>query len=223
MRKLFIPLLILCTVALVGITGCAPAAPTTPPPPPPTGPPKAPTVTLNRMEVPVIEALALDFPTGYTPDKVGFFLLAAVFDIENPNDYPVMLDEIKGIFALKGGPGDEDYNWFELNAPFCYDDQWIPAKTTNQARLTSLFTTRTVQLSLLVAQGWKVSELGTSWDKLEKVFWGETVAWKSPLGQAVTEIQGGIGEFAFPVKITGSAAFTSAYGDVTSSFSETFP
>lgn len=191
MRKLLAALLVLLLVSSIGVTGC----------PAPAGPPEAPQVKLSRLEVVHFESLAKDYPTGYDPQRVGFFVLAAVFDITNPNDYPIMLDKISATLALEGAPGV----WFELSSPVNYDDQWIPAKTTNQARVEGLFTTRAVQLSLLVAQAPKAEKLGVSAHDLIQKWWG------------------GIGTFDFPVKVVGSASFTSPQGDAVSSFSEVFP
>lgn len=191
MRKLLAALLVLLLVSSIVVTGC----------PAPAGPPEAPQVKLSRLEVVHFESLAEDYPTGYDPQRVGFFVLAAVFDITNPNDYPIMLDKISATLALEGAPGV----WFELSSPVNYDAQWIPAKTTNQTRVEALFTTRVVQLSLLVAQGAKVGELGLSPGDLIQKWWG------------------GIGTFDFPVKVVGSAIFTSPQGDAISSFSEVFP
>ena len=68
MRKLLAALLVLLLVSSIVVTGC----------PAPTGPPEAPQVKLNRLEVVHFESLAKDYPTGYGPQRVGFFVLAAV-------------------------------------------------------------------------------------------------------------------------------------------------
>jgi len=163
---------------------------------------KAPVVTLESMEV----AHAFGYwyfsnktkPTKGKPANVGAPLdLAFTFNIENPNSYPVMLEDIKFTVAF------ED---FELNTVNSNATQWIPAGETNQVRVHAHFDVRQSLLSLLVTGGFKLKEKGTNaWAALEK-WWT------------------GIPKYEIPVHVKAGAAVFKADGIVkVSQFSATFP
>ncbi len=207
-RYLLIPLALLLVAAL-GLVGCGggaasptptPAAPAKPAPPPP---PVAPTVKLDHVEIGHYESLAKDFPKGYDAKRVGFFELGFVFNVTNPNDYPVQLGAARAAIDFEGGPG----KWFAVGAASAYDSQWIPAKYTNQVRLDALFTTRTLLLSLLVPgmHGSMLKELGISPNDMIKK-WFE-----------------GLPDFKFKTRANVELSFSSPYGSVTSTFFGTFP
>ncbi len=163
---------------------------------------QSPVVTLESMEV----AHAFGYwyfsnkvkPTKGKPGNVGAPLdLAFTFNLENPNEFPVMLENLK--FTV----GFEE---FDLNTVSTNATQWIPAGQTNQVTVHSHFDVRQSLLSLLVTGGFKLKEKGTNaWDALEK-WWT------------------GIPNYEIPVNVKeGSAIFTA--GDVTSvaTFAATFP
>jgi LEA14-like dessication related protein len=126
---------------------------------------KTPVVTLDTMEV----AHAFGYwyfskkvkPTKGKPDNVGAPLdLAFVFNIENPNAYPVLLEELKYTVAFEE---------FDLNTVSSKEILWIPAGKTNQVRVHAHFDVRQSLLSLLVTGGFKLKEKGTNaWAELEK-------------------------------------------------------
>ena len=167
------------------------------------GPPVAPDVKLNRVEVVKCEGLAKDFPEGYSGSAVGFFELALIFDVTNPNAYPIKLEAARSDVSFEGGPG----KWFGVGATQAYEYQWIPAKHTNQLRLNALFTTQMVTLGLLVpgAHAPMLKELGMSPQDMIKKWWAE------------------VPDFKFKIRVNGDMNFTSPQGDVTSTFSEVFP
>lgn len=177
---------------------------------------EAPVVTLESMEV----AHAFGYwyfskktkTTKGKPDNVGAPLdLAFTFNIENPNPYPVMLEDIKFTVAFEE---------FELNtvnstatqwvppgkSKKCIFSKWVPTGKTNQVKVHAHFDVRQSLLSLLVTGGFKLKEQGTNaWAALER-WWV------------------GIPKYEIPVNVKGGAAVFKANGLVkVSQFNATFP
>lgn len=128
--------------------------------------------------------------------------LAFVFNIENPNDYPISLQNCKFTVAFEE---------FDLNTVSSTDVQWIPAKKTNQVRIHAMFDGRQSLLSLLVTGGFKLKEKGAKPGAAGAL--GQLAKWWE-----------GIPEFAFPIFVKeGSAVFEA--GDLTEvvSFSAKYP
>ena len=125
---------------------------------------KDPVISLDSMEV----AHSFGYwyfsskvkPTKGNPGNFGAPLdLAFTFNIQNPNSYSVMLEDIKYTVAF-----DE----FDLNSVSSTATQWIPAGKTNQVRVHAHFDVRQSLLSLLVTGGFKLKEKGTNaWEQLE--------------------------------------------------------
>lgn len=89
---------------------------------------------------------------------------AFIYEITNPNDYPILLDGFSFSVAL------EEFN---LNRAISPETMWIPPGKTNQLRVHAVFDVRPAQLSLLVTGGFKLKEKGiTFWDQLEKWWTG---------------------------------------------------
>lgn len=163
---------------------------------------KAPVVTLDNMEV----AHAFGYwyfskkvePTKGKPDDVGAPMdLAFTFNLENPNPFPVQLENLK--FSVM-------FEEFDLNTVSTNATQWIPPGMTNQVLVHAHFDVRQSLLSLLVTGGFKLKEKGTNaWDALEK-WWT------------------GIPNYEIPVTVSGGSAVFKA-GDVVkvSTFEATFP
>jgi hypothetical protein len=87
---------------------------------------------------------------------------AFIFNIENPNSFPVLLDGFKFACVLDG---------FELNSGYSTDPMWIPAGKTNQLRVEVMYDFRGAQLSLLIVAGQDLKAKGVSfWDVIEKVW-----------------------------------------------------
>jgi len=163
---------------------------------------KAPVVTLDSMEV----AHAFGYwyfskktkPTKGNPDNVGAPLeLVFLFNIENPNSYPVLLEDIKFSIAF------ED---FDLNTVNSSATQWIPPGKTNQIMVPAHFDVRQSLLSLLVTGGFKLKEKKTNaWAALERWWLG-------------------IPNYEIPIHVKGGAAVFKADGIVkVSQFNATFP
>ena len=110
---------------------------------------------------------------------------AFIFEITNPNNYPVLLDGFSFSVAFEE---------FGLNRVIAPETMWIPAGKTNQIRVHALFDVRPVQMSLLVTGGFKLKEKGVSfWDQLE-TWWTEAPNFSFPLnvneGSAVFKADG---------------------------------
>jgi len=128
-----------------------------------------PTVTLNRVEVPYYTGYWYFSnkvePTKGTAGNYGAPMgLAFIFDITNPNDYPVLMETLKFSIAFEE---------FELNTVSADDPMWIPAGKTNQTRVIAIMDARSSLLSLMVTGGFKLKEKEMSpWDALEKWWTG---------------------------------------------------
>ena len=163
---------------------------------------KAPVVTLDNMEV--VHAFGYWYfskgvkPTKGKPDNVGAPLdLAFTFNVENPNTYPVLMENLKFSVAFEE---------FELNTVSTDAAQWIPPGMTNQVRVHAHFDVRQSLLSLLVTGGFKLKAKGTNaWAALEK-WWT------------------GIPQYEIPVAVKSGAAVFNAGGVVkVSTFDAMFP
>jgi hypothetical protein len=126
---------------------------------------KAPIVTLSHVEVQNYwgwwyYSKKVEPTKGTAGDYGAPINLAFIFQIQNPNDYPVMMEKIQ--FTM----GFEE---FDLNTVIANEPMWIPAGKTNEIRLNSLSDARQALLSLLVTGGFKLKEQGISpWAALEK-------------------------------------------------------
>ena len=69
---------------------------------------------------------------------------AFIFNIKNPNSFPVMLDGFKFACVIDG---------IQLNAGYSTETMWIPAGKTNQLKVEVMYDFRGAQLSLLVVAG----------------------------------------------------------------------
>ncbi|MBW1778725.1 MAG: hypothetical protein JRJ54_14195, partial [Deltaproteobacteria bacterium] len=113
---------------------------------------KAPTVTLSHVEVQTYWGWWF-FSNKIKPAKgkagnYGAPLdLAFIFEITNPNDFPVKMEKFQ--FTV----GFED---FDVNTVLSNEAMWIPAGKTNQIRFHSIQDARQTQLSLLVTGGLKL-------------------------------------------------------------------
>jgi len=135
---------------------------------------------------------------GKLPGSVGAPLdLAFVFNVTNPNSYPVQLEELKFTIAF-----DE----FELNTVNAYETMWIPPNKTNQYRVHAMFDVATSFLSLGATGGFQLQQKNISpWDQLEK-WWT------------------GIQNFSFPIKVSnGTATFRADGASSISAFQAVYP
>jgi LEA14-like dessication related protein len=131
---------------------------------------KDPVIRLESFEVPQYDGYAYYGnkvkPTKGKADNRGTFLtLSFVFNIENPNPYPILLEEIKYSVAF-----DND---FIMITTADQVENWIPPGTTDQVRVTTLITTRSALLGLLLANAVTLKDKGWDmWDTIEKWWTG---------------------------------------------------
>jgi hypothetical protein len=150
---------------------------------------KAPEVTLNQADVSSYfgywfynNKVQPTNPANAKPGNNGAPLIYSfLFDIKNPNDFPVLMDNLKFTVALDG---------FDLNTVGTQDQIWIPGGKTSQVRVPCVFGMFEAFMSLGVVGGMDLKKMGkTPWDMIEK-WWT-----KAP-------------DFSFPVEVReGSAVF----------------
>ena len=163
---------------------------------------KTPVVTLDYVDVshyfgwwyysPKIKPTKGKAGHNSAPLDYGF-----VFNIENPNSFPVQLDSFKFACVLDG---------YELNSGYSTETMWIPAGKTNQLKVEVMYDFRGAQLSLLIVAGQELKAKGVSfWDVIEKI-WTQAP------------------DFTFPVGVTqGSAVFKAGGLTKVASFEGTYP
>ncbi len=168
---------------------------------------KTPVVTLDHVEVAhyfgwwyfskKIEPAAGDAGNYGAPLDLAF-----VFSIENPNDYPVMMESCQFTVAFES---------FDLNTVSSIETMWIPPGKTNQVRIHAMMEGRQSLLNLLVTGGFKLKEkYGSS---------GAGPALKQ-LGEWWNEIP----EFGFPIHVKqGSAVFDADGITKVAAFDATYP
>ncbi len=151
----------------------------------------APKVTLDSFMVPQYDGYwyfsSKTKPTkGDAGNRGAMLPLSFLFNIENNNPYPILLNGMTFTVVF-----DKEFELVTYNND---DEYWIPAGTTDQVRATTLITVRSALLSLLVTGGFKLKAKKMSpWAALEG--W-----WK------------GVPEGATPVHLTGCSFSFSAGG-----------
>jgi hypothetical protein len=157
------------------------------------GPPQPPQVKLERVEV------ASYFPYAAPPARVPL-VLGFIFNVSNPNDSPVALEEMKFTVSFAAMPGE----YFALNTPTVYEKMSIPGKTTNQLRVVAVLDSLVAPGNLAVTSGTRVTALGLKPGDVVKDWWEK------------------IGDFSFGIKVSeGVALFNGA--SMVVSFEDTFP
>lgn len=168
---------------------------------------KTPVVTLNSTEIAHYwgwwyYSKKVQPTKGKAGDYGAPLDLAFIFDIKNPNPYPVMMESLRFTVAFEE---------FDLNTVGSVDTQWIPAGKTNQVRVHAMFDGRQSLLSLLVTGGFKLKEKGMG----------------AGAGAALKQLEAwwlGAPEFSFPIYVKeGSAIFEVDGLTTVASFSGTFP
>lgn len=159
------------------------------------GPSQSPQVKLERVEV------ASYFPYTPPPARVPL-VLGFIYNVSNPNDFPVALEEMKFTVSFEGKPGE----YFALNTPIVYERMSIPGKTTNQLRVTTVLDSLIVPGNLAVTSGRRVTDLGLKPGDMVKDWWEK------------------IGDFTFGIKVAeGVAMFDGPGGSMLVPFEDTFP
>jgi len=154
---------------------------------------QAPQVRLERVEV------ASYFPYAVAPARVPL-VLGFIYNIRNPNDVPVALEEMKFTVSFEAKPGE----YFALNTPTIYERMSIPGKTANQLRVITVLDSMVVPGNLAVTSGTRVTNLGLKPGDVVKDWWEK------------------IGDFSFGIKVSeGVALFNGA--SMVVPFEDTFP
>jgi hypothetical protein len=163
---------------------------------------KAPVVKLERVEIAnywgfYLDGI-LDKEGKLTAGRRGApLVLSFVYSIQNPNNFKIMLDDLKFTVAFEG---------FDLNTLTYFDDSYIPGKTTNHLRCNGTFDYNTANLALMVTSGHKLQEMNVKSADLLKKWWE------------------GISDFTFPITVNGTATFVGPDGkNIIVPFEETFP
>jgi hypothetical protein len=156
---------------------------------------QVPKVTLDRVEV------ASYFPYAAPPARVPLGL-AFVFDIENPGDTTVLLEDFKFTVAFEAAPGE----YFPLATPISYERLYTPPHTTNQVRVVTVLDSMIVPGTLAVTSGYRLGALNLKASDVVKTWW-ET-----------------IGDFAYQIKVAeGTATFSSGDDSKLVTFEGMFP
>ena len=163
---------------------------------------KAPIIKLERVEIAsywgyYLDGI-LDKEGKLTAGRRGTpLVLSFIYSVQNPNSFKVMLDDFKFTVAFEG---------FELNTLTFFDDNYIPAKTTDNFRFNGTFDFNVAQGSLMVANGTRLMEMKVTAPDLLKKWWE------------------GISDFTFPITVNGTATFVGPDGkNVIVPFEGTFP
>jgi hypothetical protein len=96
-------------------------------------------------------AKSIEPTSGEAGDYGAPLNLAFIFDVENPNSFPIQLESLKFTVAFEE---------FDLNTVQSMETQWIPPGKTNQLRVHAMFDGRQSMMSLLVTGGFQLQEKG---------------------------------------------------------------
>ena len=138
----------------------------------------APKITLESFSVP--------FYDGYwyigsktKPDQGGagnrgaFLPMSFVFNITNPNPYPINLEEIKYSIVF-----DED---FVMMTTADQMSNWIPAGKSDEVKVTTMITVRSALLGLLLANKMEL-------EKRKWKLWGTLEKWWKGVPEGTTSV-----------------------------------
>lgn len=131
---------------------------------------KDPVITLESFTVPQYDGYwyysgKTKTTKGKPGDRGAPLPMSFLFDIHNPNPYPVLLDDFQFTVAF-----DKEFDLVTVNLQ---DSYWIPAGKTDQIRATTMITVRSGLLSLLVTGGYKLkAKKWSPWQALERWWTG---------------------------------------------------
>jgi hypothetical protein len=130
---------------------------------------KAPVITLESFMVPQYDGYWYYSKKNKTTkgdpgDRGAPLPMTFLFNVKNPNAYPILLQGFTFTVAFEG---------FDLVTVNVDDEYWIPAGKTDQVRATTMITVRSALLSLLVGGGFKLKAANmNAWQALEKWWTG---------------------------------------------------
>ena len=139
---------------------------------------KEPVIKLESFGVPQYDeywyfAASVKPTKGKAGDRGASLPMTFLFSIQNPNDYPVLLEGITYTVAF-----DQDFDIIMENNN---DSYWLPAGKTDHVRITTMVTVRQALTGLLLANAIALKAKGWSpWDALER-WWEEVPDAKVPV------------------------------------------
>jgi hypothetical protein len=151
---------------------------------------KTPVVTLSHAEVPSYFGMWFYDnkvqPTRGKPGNNGAPLIYAfILNINNPNDFPVLMDNLRFTVALEG---------FDLSTVNSQEQTWVPGGKTTQLRVPCVLGMAEASGALMLAGGFKLKEKNLqAWDLIEK-WWAAAP------------------DFSFPIEVRDGAAVFKADG-----------
>lgn len=163
---------------------------------------KDPVITLESFMVPQYDGFWLygskiKPDLGAAGDHGAPLPMTFLFNIENPNGYPVELSGYQFTVAF------EEFDLVTVNSN---DVIWIPAGKINQVRATTMITVKSAQLSLLVAGGFKLKEKNMKWNEALEKWWT------------------GVPDYSVPVTVhEGAFSFSAGSVNKVLPFKATFP
>ena len=110
---------------------------------------------------------------------------AFTFNIQNPNSYPIKMEDFKFACLIDG---------YQLNSGYSTEVMWIPGGKTNQLKVEVMYDYRGALHSLGIVAGMQLKEKGVK------------------LGDQVVKIWTQAPDFTFPVGVTQGAAVFKADG-----------
>lgn len=195
-------------LVLVVLIGSACAG--TPPPTPAAQAFQPPTVQLERVEVnsyfpwpamPPTPGAGTPTPAP-TPGVRIPLILDFVVKVNNPNPYPVTLDNMRYTVQFEAAPNV----FFPVNTLLSKDPVQIPANSSQNVRSTMVLDSLIVPGNLAVTSGAKLAENKLSGAALVAKWWQE------------------IGDFKYKIKVAeGVAEFKSSGGSAIVTFEDSFP
>ena len=138
----------------------------------------APKITLESFSVPQYDGYwyisKKTKPTkGGAGDRGAFLPMSFVFKIQNPNPYPINLEEIKYSVVF-----DKD---FVMMTTADQMSNWIPAGKSDEVRVTTMITVRSALLGLLLAN--KMELVKRKWE-----MWGTLEKWWKGVPEGTTPV-----------------------------------
>lgn len=180
MNKVFLFVLLLVVVTSLGACASATPASTTL---------QDPTITLNQVAVQNYYAPpwagwpgavptptpnpGVITPTLYVPFPGTIsvpMVLAFVWNVNNPNDVPVTIGQMKYTVEFEAAPSKPG-EYFALSTAIVQDKQSVPGKMTNQVRSIVVLDSAVVPGNLAVTSGQRLGALGLSGATLVKDWW----------------------------------------------------
>ena len=145
-----------------------------------------PDISLASFQVPQFDGYwyydkSIEPTMGEAGDHGAPLPMSFLFRVDNPNPYPVKIDNLSYTVSFEG---------FSLKTVNNNDDYWIPAEGTDHIRSTTMITVRSAILSLKVASGFKLKEKGWTAPQALERWWN-----KIPMLEVPVQVEEGRAAF----------------------------